>query len=311
MVKKIKVKKINLTKIFFIFWGLCLLLFFSVIGTATNFFTKTVQETKFGGSNLFTQSFVTTFLLGVLFFGLGILSYIFKNNYLNKTNRHKNKFWLIIKFIFWLGILPLALIIQTIKNRKPFKQKILPMLFFLIILLPVWSIPYLLAFQLTKVSLGYTNTPNSVSGTGSMYPTFPKGEGKTVKEQSKEIVATPGMLPYPNGLVLLGKRYLNHQLGRGDIVTFFNNKTKEISERDSGEAHGFIKRIIGLPGDKIELREGVLYLNNEPQKEPYIARARSTFGGGFIPECKTLTVPENKLIVMGDNRKGKAIPDKN
>jgi len=299
-----KIKKIKAVKIFFKLWGLCLVLFFVSIGLATNFFTKTVQETKFGNSSFFLPTIGIAFFLGVMFFGLGILTYIFNSIYLNKKSRSQNKFWQFGKFLFWLGALPLMGIVQTVKARSTFKKKILPLLFFVIILLPVWLGGYYIVFQISKVALGYSNEPNYVAGTGSMYPTFPKGEGKTIREQSKEIVATAGMLPYPNGLVLFGKRYLNHQLGRGDIVTFFNDKTKEITEKDSGEAHGFIKRIIGLPGDKIELREGIVYLNNEAQKEPYIAKARSTFGGQFLNECKILTIPENKLLVMGDNRKG-------
>lgn len=161
----------------------------------------------------------------------------------------------------------------------------------------------LLGFALVR-HFNLLNDQIPVSGTGSMYPTFPKGKSITPQEQSKETVAKPEMLPYPNGITLFSKKYLNYEIKRTDIVAFENDKTKEISQKNYNESSGFIKRIIGLPGDKIEIKGGLIYVNDTPLNEPYIARARSTFGGEFLPECQVLTIPQNKLFVMGDNRKG-------
>lgn len=143
-----------------------------------------------------------------------------------------------------------------------------------------------------------------LAGTGSMYPTFPKGEGKTPEEQSKEIVDTPGMMRYPSGLNLFGYKLFSHEIEKGDIVSFSNSKTAEITVKDGGEPRGFVKRVIATPKDTLEIRDGILFLNGEPQKEPYISKARSTFGGEFLADCTSLTVPGGKLFVMGDNRKG-------
>lgn len=114
--------------------------------------------------------------------------------------------------------------------------------------------------------------PITVSGTGSMYPTFPKGQGKSLQKLSKEIVGTQGMLPYPNRLNINGIKLFNYQLTRGDIVVFINDKTKELSQKLYGHTGGFIKRIIGIPGDSIELKGGIVYLNNKPLKESYTAK---------------------------------------
>ena len=67
----------------------------------------------------------------------------------------------------------------------------------------------------------------------------------------------------------------------------------------------FIKRVVGLPGDTIEGRDKIIYVNNEPLEEPYAvhtdphinpkgAKTRDNFG--------PITVPDNALFVMGDNR---------
>jgi signal peptidase I len=75
---------------------------------------------------------------------------------------------------------------------------------------------------------------------------------------------------------------------RGDIVVF-------TSVDDPKE--DLIKRVVGVPGDKIAVRGGKLFLNGEPQKEPYTNKKlpdRSFFA--------RTTVPKNHVFVMGDNR---------
>lgn len=153
------------------------------------------------------------------------------------------------------------------------------------------------------VRLGLVDQQVKVSGTGSMYPTFPKGTGKTIEEQSEEVVATPGMQLYPTGFTILGKSFFDYQIKRGDIVSFSNQKVFEITRELNGVEAGFIKRIVGLPGDIIEIRDGIVNLNKIPLKEPYTAKPHSTFGSEGFPECREFKIPEGKLFVMGDNRK--------
>lgn len=61
----------------------------------------------------------------------------------------------------------------------------------------------------------------------------------------------------------------------------------------------FVKRVVGLPGDTVELRDGYLYVNGEMYEEPYIndeyrTGSRNSFG--------PYTVPEGTFFVMGDHR---------
>ena len=169
---------------------------------------------------------------------------------------------------------------------------------------PVWGFGYFLANELLIRRIGYYTDQIQVSGTGSMYPTFPKGHGKDPIELSEEVVSAPGMLPYPNGFVFRDKRYLGYDLKRGDIVVIEDEKIRDITDKVYGTPGGWVKRIIGLPGDKIEIREGLVYLNELPLKEEYTALPRSTFGQNFLSECKELVVSTDLIFVMGDNRKG-------
>ncbi len=151
--------------------------------------------------------------------------------------------------------------------------------------------------------LGYAPVTEYVAGTGSMYPTFPKSNAVTPIDQFKQTVATPSFISFPSGIVLFGKRYFGRNIERDDIVSFKNQKTIEITKQEYGVGVGFIKRVIGLPGDTIELRGGIVYLNGKPLKEPYTAKPQSTFGEGFLSDCHIIKVPNDDVFVMGDNRK--------
>lgn len=91
---------------------------------------------------------------------------------------------------------------------------------------------------------------------------------------------------------------------RGDIIVF---RSVDNPKED------LIKRVVGLPGDKVAVRNGRLILNGEPQKEPYTNKKlpdRSFFA--------QITVPKGHVFVMGDNRGNSAdsrvfgpLPEKN
>jgi len=80
---------------------------------------------------------------------------------------------------------------------------------------------------------------------------------------------------------------------RGDIVVFW--PTERLKQENPSLKDAFIKRVIGLPGETIEVQGGRVYVNGQPLRENYIA-AEPEYQWG--PEV----VPEDSYLVLGDNR---------
>jgi signal peptidase I len=102
----------------------------------------------------------------------------------------------------------------------------------------------------------------------SMYPTLDKGDRVLVNKLSYDL----------------------HDVHRGDVVVFGRPPSEPTSIKD------LIKRVIGLPGDVIEARDGVVYINGKALVENYVD------SGDRTENLPRQTVPPGKLFVMGDNR---------
>ena len=125
--------------------------------------------------------------------------------------------------------------------------------------------------------------------TGSMEPNLLVGDHLLVNK----FIFSPSLSPIERALLP------NRDIRRGDIIVF---KYPEEPDRD------FIKRVIGLPGETIELRNKKVHINGEPLDEQYVHYIfppaadgqpkawdlRETFG--------PVTVPPDSLFMMGDNR---------
>jgi signal peptidase I len=90
------------------------------------------------------------------------------------------------------------------------------------------------------------------------------------------------------------------QPDRNVLESFWHWLTEGLGLAQSPEKD-FIKRVIGLPGEVVEMKAGVVFIDGERLDEPYLAHAAEEFRS-FGPT----TVPEDSLFVMGDNR-----PDSN
>ncbi len=120
-------------------------------------------------------------------------------------------------------------------------------------------LPYLITILLVVLIRTFLVSPIRVNGS-SMLPTLKNGN-----------------------IMLLNKIALkNESIKRFELVVFKN------------EHKLLIKRVIGLPGERIECLAGVIYINDEPIKDEY--------GTGWTSDFKTIKLHKNEYFVMGDNR---------
>nr|RNJ69135.1 MAG: signal peptidase I [Leptolyngbya sp. IPPAS B-1204] len=85
---------------------------------------------------------------------------------------------------------------------------------------------------------------------------------------------------------------------RGDIVIFrppaqLTKMMQGIMTIDQDTV--FVKRIVGLPGERLEVKQGKVFINNHPLSEPYLEAAPDYTWG-------PITIPANAFVVFGDNR---------
>lgn len=121
-------------------------------------------------------------------------------------------------------------------------------------------------------------TPNQVEGI-SMSPNFETGD----------IILTNRLSYWLRNTDL--KNILNLEYQRGDVIVF------QKPGRDD-----LIKRIIGLPGEKIVIKNGKIFINDRELVENYISESISTTGGNFLSNNTEKIIPKDSYIVMGDNR---------
>ncbi|HEY3264286.1 MAG TPA: signal peptidase I [Actinomycetota bacterium] len=130
-----------------------------------------------------------------------------------------------------------------------------------------------------------------------------------IPSESMEHTLTPG------DRVLVSKlSYVLGDIHRDNVVVFSNPNPSAAPDRGAvieflhwlGEGLGFaqpenerlIKRVIGLPGDTVAIRDNAVYVNGEPIDEPYLPPGAQACNGSY-PETR---VPAGHLWVLGDNR---------
>jgi signal peptidase I len=129
-----------------------------------------------------------------------------------------------------------------------------------------WLLPILVAVVMALVIKTYVAEARVIP-TGSMEPTIRIGDRVIVEK----------LFFHPS------------ELRRDDVIVFH----PPAGVSPSGVP--LIKRVIGLPGDTLMIRDGVVYINGQPLQETYI-KEKPDYNYGPV------TVPSNKLFMMGDNR---------
>jgi signal peptidase I len=137
----------------------------------------------------------------------------------------------------------------------------------------------LIAASIFLVIYAFLFRPFNVQG-DSMYPNFHSGEYVITNligfEDFKIYHASFGTLKL------------------GDVVVF-------VSPPDPSK--DYIKRVIGVQGDKVMIKDGSVYLNDKFLDESaYLSSDVKTYVGAFLNEGQTVTVPANEYFVLGDNR---------
>jgi signal peptidase I len=186
-------------------------------------------------------------------------------------------------FLFlWIVCLISTVLIITLNPSPDTLTRIIGMAAFggAIIFLPIWG--FLIGNKLVKilsvlpVSLVtlflicylFILRPHKITG-WSMAPNFDSGEYVLSEKVS----------------------YYFNSPKRGDVIIF---KRPDI-------AGDFVDRIIGLPGEKISIKDGHVYINNKILDEPYVSGNTKSNSSVFIDENNML-IPDGNVVVMGDNR---------
>ncbi len=118
--------------------------------------------------------------------------------------------------------------------------------------------------------------------------------------QPNEVKGSSMVPSFINGEYLLTDKlsYRFRDPKRGEVVVFKAPPSEPCAE-DECE---YIKRIIGVPGDKVEVRQGKVYLNRKPLNEVYLAEGTYTENGAALAKGRVVIVSEGEYLLFGDNR---------
>ena len=167
-----------------------------------------------------------------------------------------------------------------------------------------WVYCIIIALVLAMVFRYFIGTPTIVKQV-SMYPTLIQDQrlwlnrwGRTTKTLPKrgEIITfeEPAKISYTSSEIDLSNPVAKYEKKTG--LKWFVNNFLEIGKRS------YIKRVIGLPGEHVEIKDGGVYINGEKLDESaYLSNTVVTdsMGGSFTD----FVVPEGYIFAMGDNRK--------
>lgn len=164
-----------------------------------------------------------------------------------------------------------------------------------------WIISCTIALIIVFILKTFIGMPTTVKGTSmifSLYPgdklflsTWSTNFGKVPERGDVITFEAPSVLNLDNSKNYIAI-YDKNSRSFGDKVLYYSLGISKSS---------FIKRVIGLPGDHVEIKNNCVYINGEKYQEDYIIGAMKTdMSHGGI--CDDVVVPENCVYVLGDNR---------
>jgi signal peptidase I len=118
---------------------------------------------------------------------------------------------------------------------------------------------------------------------GSMRPTFLEGDRILVSK-----LTYGPRIPFTGGFRLPGFR----QPQRGEIIVFIYPEDPK---------KNFIKRLVGFPGERVQIIDGNIYINDKKLDDPKFNQRYYYNRGSFGQEKQTIVVPQDSYYVLGDN----------
>ena len=167
-----------------------------------------------------------------------------------------------------------------------------------------WLYCIIIAVVLALIVRYYLGTPTVVKQP-SMYPTLKQNQRLILNRW----VRTTKQMPERGDIITFeapSESYIaTYEADLSNPVAVYENEPQGIWQKFKYyvleiNKTSYIKRVIGLPGDHIEIKDNKVYINGEEYEEPYLAEGVITqsLSGAFTD----VIVPENTVFVMGDNR---------
>ena len=167
-----------------------------------------------------------------------------------------------------------------------------------------WIICILVALILALLIRYFIGTPTVVKMT-SMKPTLLPEQRLILNRWTR----TTNKMPERGDIVTLEAPSKKLATDTSNVVAVYDNEPTNWFSKfvyyflEIGK-ESYIKRVIALPGEHLEIKDGKVYINGEELDEPYLQDNVVTQAGTEQNPYYDLIVPENCVFVMGDNRSG-------
>ena len=166
-----------------------------------------------------------------------------------------------------------------------------------------WIVCILIALIIAILFRYFIGTPTVVQQP-SMYPTLKENQRLWLNRW----VRTTNKMPEKGDIITFeapSTTILSEEEIKQNVIARYENQPKNIMNKftynvlEIGKI-SYIKRVIGTPGDHIEIKDGNVFRNGEIIEEKYLQPGVTTGDGRGL--CLDVVVPENSVFVMGDNR---------